>query len=53
MLYGDRDETIKHIIRKCCQLEQNFDETRLSGKGHPLRIVQDIGIRPNKQMVFA
>ena len=27
-LYGDRDETINHIIRECSKLAQNENETR-------------------------
>ena len=51
-LCGDRDKTINHIISECSKLAQK-NETRLGGQVDPLGNVQEISIRPCKQMVYA
>ena len=54
-LCGDRDETINHIISECSKLTQKEYKARHNwvGQGDLLGNVQEISIRPYKQMVYA
>ena len=48
-LYGDREETVNHIINKCSKLAQKKYKIRkalLGGKGDPRGIVQEIRSLP-------
>ena len=50
----NRDETINHIISECSKLAQKEYKARHDwvGLGNPLGNVQEISIRPYKQMVY-
>ena len=57
-LYGDRDETVTHIISECSKLTQKEYKTRHDwvGKviqGDPLGDVQKSEVWPYEQMVYA
>ena len=53
-LCGDKDDTINHIISKCSKLAQKEYKTRHNwvGKNDPLGTVQEIVIKPYKQMLY-
>ena len=52
-IYGDRNETINHIINKCSKLEQKSKRLDTTWEGDSPGIVQEIKIWPWEQMVYA